>query len=51
MPKPHTLKFTATADLKVQLAAVATARGLSTAALIRLILTEYLRQKGDYARH
>lgn len=51
MPKPHRIKFTVDDDLKTQLTAVAVARGLSRSALIRLILKEYLRQKGENARY
>ncbi len=40
------VKFTAPEDLKAALQALAEARHIALAALIRLILTEYLKNKG-----
>ena len=45
-PQNTPIKFMAPQPLKTQLAHLAQSRNVSMAALIRLILTEYLKQKG-----
>jgi hypothetical protein len=45
-PQKHFIKFTVPQQLKQQLERLAQARNISLAALLRLIASEYIKQKG-----